>query len=294
MRRALLLALVLAACDGSNGPPAAPAPGGSAAHATDGGVAATGPVADASPGFIGVIAPSQLVDIAPQVPGVLASVSVRAGDPVKAGDAVAEMDPNSMQDQLRAEQGAVSAAEAAYTQAGVDLQEARRRLKLETQAVKDGISPRQNVDEARSGVKRAEAALSHAAADVKAERARLDTAKKHVADTTLKATFDGIVSNRYHDGGATVQAGEPIVRIVRLEGARLKFAVPAERAKGLTLGQTVTATVDGVAAPVTAAIRQISPAPDPSSQLIFVEAEPSPSDAATGLRPGLGALVRIP
>jgi membrane fusion protein (multidrug efflux system) len=288
----LLIVLAAAGC-GKDAAPSGPAPTPGPAivvHVGDAGVAG-----DAAPskGWIGVIAAAQLVDVAPQLPGVIAQVKVRPGDTVKAGDVLVEMDPTSMQDQLRAAQASVSAAQAAYTQAIVDVQDAKRRLKLETQAVKDGVSPRQNVEEARLSVKRNQAAAEHAAATVAAERARLDSARAHVADTALKATFDGTVSNRFHDDGATVQAGEPIVRIVRQEGLRLKFAVPPDSARALAIDAPVVATVDTVAAPVPAVIRQISPALDPASQLIFVEAEPT-VPLAPGLRPGLGAWVRTP
>jgi len=293
-RGPLVMVLAMAACGGGAAAPAAGAGSGSAKPAV---ARATPDAAPADPyaqkGYIGVVASSQLVNIAPLVAGVIASVKVRPGDPVKAGDVVVEMDPTSMQEQLRAEQAAVSAAQAAYTQALVDVQDAKRRLKLETQAVKDGVSPRQNEEEARLGVKRAEAAAQHASATVSAERARLETARDHVSDTSLKATFDGTVSNRYQDDGATVSPGQPIVRIVRQEGLRLKFAVPPERAKALKIDTKVIATIETVGAPVPAVISQIVQTIDPASQMIFVEAEPT-APVAAELRPGLAAWVRIP
>lgn len=294
MKRAVLL-LGLVACSGRDDS-ARPAPAASAliSHTAkpDGGVPED---AAAKPRYVGVIAAAQLMDVAPLVQGVIANVRVRPGDQVKAGDVVVEMDPTSMQEELRAASAAVTAAQAAYSQASVDVQDAKRKLTLETKAVADGVSPRQNVEQERLGVKRAQAAAEHAAATVAAEQARRDTARDHVADTTLRAKFDGTVQLRLHDDGATVQAGQAIVRIVGQAGLRLRFAVPPDRAASLPLGTKVTATVDTVATAIPAVISQVSPALDPASGLVIVEAEMTPDPAAAAaLRHGLAAWVQTP
>src|SRR5262249_40584626 len=130
-------------------PPQPPQPTGSA-H-----VVAT-PDAAATRGFIGVITASELVDIAPRLQGVVAKIHVRVGDVVAQDQVIAEMDPKSMQEELRAAEAAYSAAAAARRQAEVDVEDARRKLRLETKAVADGVSPRQNLEEAQLAVRRAE------------------------------------------------------------------------------------------------------------------------------------------
>ena len=101
---------------------------------------------------------------------------------------------------------------------------------------------------------------------------------------------DGTVAMRFRDPGSTVAPGAPIVRIVGRGGPRLRFAVPPDRARTLTLGTKVTAKVDTIATPVTAVVQQVSPALDPASGLILVEAEIEAPSAE--LRPGLAAVVK--
>jgi RND family efflux transporter MFP subunit len=236
-----------------------------------------------------VIAAAESVDIAPRIQGVVAAVKVRAGDRVSAGQVIAEMDPKSMQEELRAAQAALGAAVAAKRQADVDVEDARHKLAVETKAVADGVSPRINLDEAALAVKRADAAAQKAASTVAQESSHAQTAKDHLTDTALRAPSDGTVAFRFKDPGATVAAGAAIVRIVGRGGLWLKFAVPPERARELAPGAIVHATIDTVAKPIDATIREVSPTVDPASGMIIVEAELG-RDAGE-LRPGLAATV---
>ena len=282
MKRLLLL---LAACvvdRGAAPPPPAPAPVVKVAAAD---------AAVAPEELIGVLAAAQSVDVAPRAAGVVLKIDVATGDHVTMGQVVAEMDPMGLQEELRAAEAALGAATAAHRQAVVDVEDAKRKVVLETQAVADGVSARSVLEEAKFGVKRAEAAEQKAAASQAAEASRAQTARDHVGDTQLRAPFDGTVAQRFRDAGSRIEAGAAIVRIVGNGGMRLRFAVPAERAHALTVGAKVMATIDTVAAPVAATVRQISPTIDAASGMVIVEAELA--DAGAGaLRPGLAARVK--
>lgn len=285
----IIICVALAGC-GSGGGPSAPAAGTAAAR-QDAGVP---DAAISSKGYVGVIAPAQMMDVAPLASGRIATVNVGAGDEVKAGDVVAEMDPSSMQEELRAAQADLAATQAAYRSSAVSVDAARRSLALEKKAVAAGVSPRQNIDKAEVDLKRAIADADRSAATAAAAKSRVDTAKDHVGNTKLEATFDGFVQLRFHDPGATVQAGQPIVRILGKSDLRLRFAVPPEAGKSLKLGTKVTATVDTVSGPVDAVVRHVTPGVDPASGMILVDAELA-ADASiiAQLRPGLSAWVPL-
>ena len=283
MKYALLLLLVACGDDRQAPPPAR----------RDGGTAIVQTVTpDAAPlsgiRFVGVIAAADTVDVAPRFQGVLATVKVRPGDHVTAGQVIAEMDPKAMQEELRAAQAAFGAAQAAKRQADVDVEDARRKAKLEAQSAAQGISSRAVAEEAELAVKRAEAAQQRTVAMLAAETSHVETARDHLADNVLRAKSDGVVANRFKDPGSTVAAGTPIVRIVGRGGPRLKFAVPPELAHALE-GKTVTATVDTITHPVTATVQQVPPSLDPASGMIIVEVEITGETA--DLRPGLAATV---
>lgn len=288
MRR---LALVLVAACGSRDP-------GMAVVTHDARVERVAVVRDAAVEipYVGVIAASESVDIAPRFEGVVAKVLVRVGDPVAAGQIVAEMDPRSMQEEQRAAEAALGAAQAAYRQAAVDLEDAKRKRALEQHGVEQGVTAATVLEEAKLAVKRFEAALEKARSTVAAETSHLQTARTHVTDTALRAPTNGTVAIRFRDDGATVAAGAPILRIVEKGELRLRFAVAPERAHDFGANTKLAARIDTIAAPVTAIVRQVAPTIDPASGMIIVEAELAPeSEVAAELRPGLAAWVaRIP
>lgn len=243
--------------------------------------------------FVGVITAADTVDLAPRFEGVVAAVHVRAGDKVTAGQILVEMDPRPMREQLRAAEAALAAAKAAARQADVDVEDARRRVAVETKAVADGVSAKVLLDEAQFALKRSEAAAQRAASTVAAETSRMQTARDHLSDMSLRAMSAGVIAMRFKDPGATVTAGAPIVRVVGQQEPRLRFAVPPEHARLLSVGVGVTATVDTIATPIQAVVRQVAPTLDPASGMIIVEAELAPGARASELRPGLAASVEV-
>jgi RND family efflux transporter MFP subunit len=283
------VAVGVAACGDHGDAPIAPVPlPAPAVHA-----ARDAGVTDAAPArFVGVVAAAESVDIAPRTTGVILKVSVAAGDAVTAGQVVAEMDPIQLQEELRTAEAALGAAVAAHQQAAVDVEDARRKLAVETAAVAKGLSPGMALDDAKFALKRAEAAIERAASTQAAEASRAQTARDHVTDTELRAPFAGTVAARLRDAGNRVEAGTPIVRIVGSGGMRLRFAVPPALDRLAVVGGRVTATVDTAPAPIAATIKQVTPSVDAASGMIIVEAT-LPSDASTSaLRPGLAAWVQ--
>jgi len=242
---------------------------------------------------VGVIAAAESADVVPRFAGVLSAVHVRPGDRVSAGQVVAELDPRPLEEEMRAAEAAAQRAQAEVRKAHVDVEDARRRLTLQKGAVASGLSPASALEEARLAVERARAAEQSAAQDAKMARSRANTARDHLAETRLAAPFDGTVALRFRDAGATIEARTPIVKIVKQGELRLRFAVPPQRARDLPPGTAVTATVETIATPIAATVRRVSPALDPASELILIEAELTLDTAtAADLRPGLGAAVR--
>jgi RND family efflux transporter MFP subunit len=254
-------------------------------------VAAT-PPPSGSDVYTGVLVAAESVDIAPRAAGVIVRVDVAAGDSVVIGQVVAEMDPVQFREELRTAQAALGASQAAYSQAVVGIEDAKRKLAIEIKAVADGVSPTIARDDAAFALRRAEAAAQQAASTEAADASRVQTAKDHLGDVQLRAPFDGTVALRYRDAGNRVDSGAPVVRVVGTGRMRLRFAVPPERARTVASGARVTARVETISTPVTAAVRQVSPTIDAASGMVIVEAQLD--DAAVGeLRSGLAARVQL-
>lgn len=241
--------------------------------------------------FVGVLTAAESVDIAPRVAGIVSKVYVGPGDVVTEGQPIADMDPAQMREELRAAEAALNAAGADVRRASVDVEDARRKLAVEQRGLEQGISPAQNVEEAKLGVKRAQAAVESARSAQAAAAARAQTARDHVKDTTLRSPFAGTIATKYRDAGNRIDAGQPIVKIVGHGSMRLRFAVPPQLTRITQVGTKVVATVDTVADPVSGVVKQVSPSLDPASGMIIVEAELLEGLTAE-LRPGLAAWVR--
>ena len=279
-----LFVIALCACGDGRVELASPTPAGSGAR--DAGVKA-----DAPKRLVGVVTASESADIVPRVAGVIKVVHVGVGDKVTAGQPVAEMDPAQLRDELRAAEASHAAASAAYGAVRVKVEGARALVASETESVRLGISPKITLENAKRALESANADLRQAASVVAVEAARVQTARDQLADAALRAPFGGTVSKRYRDAGNRVDAGAPIVTIIGEGGMRLRFAITPDLAKSAAVGASVTATVETIAKPVTATIKQVYPTIDPASGMIFVEAE-LPEDAADGqLRQGLAAWV---
>lgn len=241
--------------------------------------------------YIGVVVPPDVVDLASKFDGVVASISVRVGDKVAPGQILVQLDPRAMREQVTAAVAAVAAAQAASRQARVDVEDARRRIVVETKAVADGISAGRDLEEAEFALKRAEAAAERAASTVAAESARLQMARDHVADLSLRSVSEGVVAMRFKDPGATIAAGSPIIRIVGQGQPRLRFVVPPDRAHTIRPDTNVIATIETLSTPLRAMVRQISPTIDPASGMVIVEAELDAAAPRNDMRPGLPATV---
>ena len=279
-----LLVIALCACGDGRVEVANPTPTGSGAR--DAGVKPVAPMR-----LVGVLTASESADIVPRVTGVIKAIHVGVGDKVVANQPVAEMDPAQLRDELRAAEAAKAAAGAAYGAARVKLEGARATVARVTEEVNKGITPKFELDKAIQDSKAAASELQQAASAVAVEAVRVQAARDQLADASLRAPFAGTVSQRYRDAGNRVEAGAPIISIIGEGGMRLRFATPPDRASTIKLGAKVTATIDTIATPVTATIKQVYPTIDPASGMIFIEAEIAEGEASGQLRQGLAAWV---
>lgn len=204
------------------------------------------------------------VDLSFQVSGPLVSLPVDVGTEVKKGDVIATVDPRDFQtvldsaignlDRARAnllamERGArpeeleqlkaaVAEAEATYQQAA---SEHERNAKL----VQTGVVTKSQFDISLARMQTTNAQVKKAKEDlnigisgarpedldakrseIKALEAAVASAKNQLDYTTLTAPFDGKVAARYVENFQTVQAKQPIVRLLDVSKIEITIQVP--------------------------------------------------------------------
>jgi len=274
-------------------PPSSPPPASSAEPvAPPARVPASDPFAarpDAAGCYLGVVLPAESVEVLTEVSGRLASVAVRSGEPVAAGEVLATVAVDDLANQLRVEQAAAAEAESTLAELEIAVRQAERQ-KSRRLALGDLMSQAQ-VDDAAFELEAAERRRDAAAAALAAARARLDRLGGEVTAATLRAPFAGRVAARYADPGALVAAGTPVVRLVGGGEPRLRFAVPAAEAARFEPGESLRVELDDPRTVLAASLLRVAPEIDAASQRVFAEARLEP--AAGGRELPLGALVRV-
>jgi RND family efflux transporter MFP subunit len=125
-----------------------------------------------------------------------------------------------------------------------------------------------------------------------AARARVAMARKAVADTVVRAPFDGVVGERLVSVGDYVTRGTKVASVLRVSPLRLELTVPAQYVSAVTVGRLVSLEVDAYPGDTFSGnVRYVSPALRSDSRALVVEAMVENADGR--LRPGLFATARI-
>ena len=229
--------------------------------------------------------------VAARVMSQIAAVHVQAGDAVRAGQLLVELDDRYLASALRAAEAARAGVDAAVLEAGYALEAARADLGLaETtherfaDLLERRSVSRQEYDEvaarlqgARASVQMAEARGRMAASSGVQMDAQLDAARAAVSYARLIAPMDGIVTARHVDAGSLASPGVPLLTLERVGALELEVSPPASLLSVVTVGQMVPVIFDG---PVetTGEIIEIVPTVDPASRTftLTVRFRPSP------------------
>jgi RND family efflux transporter MFP subunit len=163
----------------------------------------------------GTLTAERSARLSPLVDGLVARIRVDAGDRVKRGAPLLELDAAVARLALeRARAGAVE-AEARHAEA-LRLADEAARLVAERHL------PRTELARREADAKLAAASLAAARA---AEREQAELVKRHV----LPAPFDGVVARRMTDVGEWVTRGTPVMELVATDRIRLDVQAPQER-----------------------------------------------------------------
>jgi RND family efflux transporter MFP subunit len=116
-------------------------------------------------------------------------------------------------------------------------------------------------------------AIEAAQASLAASESQLAQAEKNLADTTIRAPFDGYITERPVSAGQWVATNNKVATLVRISTVRLQLKIPEQRAADVKTGMMVTARV--AAYPnrdFTGKVHAVVPSVDSSSRAFMVEA----------------------
>lgn len=199
-----------------------------------------------------------------RVGGKITRRPVDLGDTVKAGQVLAQLDPQDLRLGEAAAQAAVRAAQVNYDLAAADL---KRYRELKAQGFISGAE-----------LERRETTMQAAQAQLEQARAQAGVQGNQRAYTALVADSAGVITGVDADPGTVVAAGTPVLRLAHDGPRDVVFSVPEDRLNGLRalMGKpgAVQVTVWGdEAKPIPATVREVAAAADPVTRTFLVKAD---------------------
>ena len=223
----------------------------------------------------GSVAPWQELVLGAELGGLrVREVRVEEGDRVRAGDVLVRLDDSLLLAQ-RAQ------AEAGLQEARVTLDLARAEVARAQSLATGGIGPRQVLEQREAAAAQAEARLA-------AALARREEVAARLAQASILAPTDGVVSRVSLKIGAVTGAGQEALRLVREGRLDLNARVPELELTGILPGQPVRVRHGG--REIMARVRAIAPTVTPETRLGTVHVALPPD---SGLLPGMFARAEI-
>jgi membrane fusion protein, multidrug efflux system len=204
------------------------------------------------------------LSIRARLEGDVLEIPVREGDAVAHGALLARFESTEQEAALRSAEADRLAAASDSATATWDLEQTRELFTA-------GAVPERDLRAAEQQAATAIARL--AAAD-----ARLRSAALLSRDTRVVAPVAGVIERRSIERGVRAQRGAELFTLVRTDVLELTAAVPARRAGGVRVGQTVRFNADGRS--IQGSVARISPTIDPASQSVTVYVQVPNRDGA--------------
>jgi RND family efflux transporter MFP subunit len=268
--------------------------------------------------------PFQEIEIHAKVAGFLKSIAVDVGDHVKAGQLLAVLEVPELQAEVRQDDASARRAAEEINRAEADLQRAESahdvahlaatRLESVTK-VRPNLVAQQDIDEAAGRDRVAEAQVATARAALASSKEQLEIARATSSKTQtlldytrITAPFAGVITHRYADTGAMIQAGTasqtqamPVVRLSESDRLRLVIPVPESAVSRVRLGSPVDVTVQSLNKTVSGTVARFAGRLDTETRTMRVEVDvPNPrgelvpgmyADATLVLQEASGAIV---
>lgn len=274
----------------------------------------------------GAVNPVALVTVGSQVSGQIRDLLVDFNSEVKAGQLLAQIDPETFEYRVRSAQADVDAATAAVltaqanllaaktqvSRAQVDLDEARRDYDRKQSLVEKQFIAQSEADKARALVNTSSEALKAVQAQVGVAQAQVQSAQANVAQrqaslaqarvdlarTRITSPVNGIVIKRTIEKGQTVaaslQAPELFIIAQNLSDMQVEAAIDESDVGRLKVGQKATFIVDAYPGQTfEGSIKQVRKAATNVANVVTYVAVVGFANEAGKLLPGMTANVKV-
>lgn len=261
----------------------------------------------------GQFMPYQNVELHAKVAGYIRHIYVDIGDRVHEGEVLAVLEIPELVAQVDEAKASVHHAEEEIQRAKSEVSRAQadevalhanaERL-VNTDKARPGLIAQQELDDATAKDRASEAQVDAAKSALAAAKQQLEVAKasqQHYSALSdysrITAPYDGVVTWRFSDTGALVQAGTsntsglPVVTLAQINVLRLRIPVPESLAAKVRIGDSADVAVQATGEHFTGKVERFTDSLDPSTRTMQVEIDvPNPN---YHLQPGMYADVRL-
>jgi RND family efflux transporter MFP subunit len=213
--------------------------------------------------------PNQEVDLHAKVSGYLKEIHVDVGDRVRRGQSIALLEVPEMANELAQATATLKRSELDVQRARGDVQRAENAMKIRKLSfdrlssvleARPNLIAQHEIDtasahfhDAQAQLMTARATLAAAEEQVRAAAANHERVRTMMAYLKISAPFSGVITQRYGDPGAMIQAGTasqtqamPVVRLSEIDHLRLVLPVPESIVGRIKVGAPVEIRVDSL------------------------------------------------
>lgn len=209
-----------------------------------------------------------------RVGGKLMQRQAELGQRVKAGQVLAQLDP---QDYKLAADAAKAQLAAAATNRDLAVADFKRFKELKDQNFISGAE-----------LERRDTTLKAAQAQFEQARAQLSGQANQVDYATLKADVSGVVTAVEAEPGQVVAAGAPVVRIAQDGPRDVVFSVPEDKVAAIRAGSAVSVMLWPASTTLKGVVREVAASADPVTRTFVVKVSLDAKET-----PALGATVTV-
>ena len=263
----------------------------------------------------GSLNPDETVTVTSEVAGRVSRILADFGQPVRQGQVLVELDKQELQFQLDRAKANLAQAQArlglepgqpekvettaAMRQTWAQMEDARTKYENARKLVATGDISQERFTELEKAFRARQAGFDQMKDEMRTQMVGLDglradiaVAQKKVNDATVRAPFNGSVSQKLVSPGQYTNANTPLLTVVKTNPMRLRVDLPETASASVHIGSTLRFRTDAIPGKTFAAVvRELNPALDAKSRSLTAEARFAQSDPL--LRPGMFVQVEM-
>ncbi len=192
----------------------------------------------------GTLLPDEEVELSFETSGKIVSINFREGSKVRRGDLLAKVNDRHLQAQLLRLQAQLKLAE-------------DREYRQRTLLSRDAIS---------------QEAYDQVVTELQTLDADIQLVQARIAETELRAPFDGTIGLRYLSEGSYANPNARIARLIKLSPLKIEFFIPERYSGEVAVGFPIEFSVDGRPEKFTAEVYAVDPKVDVRTRTIIARA----------------------